>query len=74
VIGRARPRSEGRCIRRAGRERVPDLRLGAVFLVCHNRDARKKRATPWEVARLGDRHTLKGAAANDTIRRKDTKR
>jgi hypothetical protein len=37
----AEPASEGRCIRRAGWERVPGLKLGATFLVYHNRDAPK---------------------------------
>jgi len=33
--------TEGRRIGRAGPYDMPDLRLGAAFLVCHNRDARK---------------------------------
>jgi len=33
--------SEGRCIRRAAGERVPDLGLEATFLGCHLRDAPK---------------------------------
>jgi hypothetical protein len=37
----ARVLPEGRCIQHVSRERVPDLRVGATGLVCHNCDARK---------------------------------
>jgi hypothetical protein len=71
------PRRRGVALGVRGREGLPDLRLGAKFFVCHNRDApktcravllrRRNRAKLWGVARLWVCHTLQGAAANNAI-------
>ena len=70
VVGYIRVAMEGRCIRRAVVQRLPDRTSSARFFLCHSRDAPENLATSVQVAGLPAFRAPQGAAANARFRRK----